>query len=152
MLNTTNDEQRPTGKVMIVGVFDLLHRGHVEFVRQAARFGDEMVVIINGDSMVSEYKRKPLFCEEDRLAIMQSLRWVDEAAINNSFDLKPMVEKFRPAVIVHGDDWPRAGYLEQIRMTEEDLVDYGVELAFIPYYSRMSTSGLIRKIQGMNVG
>lgn len=136
---------------MIVGVFDIFHRGHVEFVRQAAQYGDEMVVIVNGDEMVAEYKRRPFFCEDDRLAIVESLSWVHEAAINNSFDLKPMVEKFRPTVIVHGDDWPRAGYLEQIRMTEDDLVSYNTELAFIPYYPRISTSAIIREIQGANL-
>lgn len=136
---------------MIIGVFDLFHRGHVEFFNNASIYGDAMVVIVNGDQMVTDYKRKPVFCEQDRLAIVKSLRWVEDAVISNSFDIKPWVEKFRPSVIVHGDDWPRASYLEQIRMTEQDLQDYGVKLAFIPYYGHISTSALIRSIQELSL-
>lgn len=142
---------KPTGKVMIVGVFDLFHRGHVEFIKQAATFGDEVSVVVNGDRMVSEYKRQPVYNENDRLAIVKALRWVDEAMISNSFDLRRPIEKFRPQVIVHGDDWPRANYLEQIRLTEQDLLDFGVELAFIPYYGQISTTELIRDIQEISL-
>lgn len=140
---------RDTGTVMIIGVFDLFHRGHVEFVKRAAEFGERVVVIVNGDEMVTQYKRKPVFNEADRLEIIRSLRWVDEAVVTNSFDIKPLVAQFRPSVIVHGDDWLRASYLEQIRMTEEGLIKFNVQLAFIPYYNGATTSSIIRTIREM---
>lgn len=133
--------------VMVIGVFDLFHRGHVEFLKNAAGFGERMVVVVNGDEMVARYKRRPVFNEVDRLEIVRALRWVDDAVISNSFDVKPLVERFRPSSIVHGDDWPRASYLEQIRMTEEDLDRFGARLIFIPYYEGVTTSGIIRDVQ-----
>ena len=136
------------GTVMVIGVFDLFHRGHVEFLRRAASFGEHMVVVVNGDDMVSRYKRRPVFSEGDRLEIVKALKFVDDAIVAHDFDVKPFVERFRPAVIVHGDDWPRESYLGQIRMTEQDLVKYGVRLEFIPYYAGATTSEIIRTIQG----
>lgn len=143
------DTQAADGTVMVIGVFDLFHRGHVEFLRRAAGFGDRVVVIVNGDDMVSRYKRRPVFSETDRLEIVKALKWVDDAVVAHDFDVKPFVQRFRPSVIVHGDDWPRESYLAQIRMTEQDLVKYDVSLEFIPYYAGATTSEIIRTIQGI---
>ncbi len=134
-------------KVMVIGVFDLFHRGHLEFLRSAARFGEEMLVVINGDRMVAEYKRAPIFSQDDRKEILEALSFVTEVVINGSFDVKPIVREYRPSVIVHGDDWPRESYLEQIRMTESDLGKYRVDLEFIPYFPSVSTSGIIQSIR-----
>ncbi len=143
----TATQNHSSGTVMVIGVFDLFHRGHLELLRKASAFGDRLVVVVNGDRLVGKYKRKPVLHERDRLAIVQALRWVDEAIISNRFDVKPWVRKFRPAKIVHGDDWPRDGYLRQIRMKESDLRRYGVELVFVPYYRGATTTGLLRQIQ-----
>lgn len=133
--------------VFVSGVFDLFHRGHVELLNRAATFGDRLVVGVNTDRMVERYKRRPVFCEEDRLAIVKTMRCVDDAVLYGEFDLKPMVERFRPSVMVHGDDWPRESYLKQIRMTEEDLVRYGVELVFVPYWRGTSTTLIVDRLR-----
>ncbi len=135
-----------TGTVFVSGVFDLFHRGHVELLNQAAAFGDNLYVGVNSDSMVEKYKRRPVFSEADRLAIVKSMRCVTDAVIYGDFDLKPMVERFKPTVMVHGDDWPRKSYLKQIRMTEEDLVRYGVELVFVPYWRGTSTTSIVERL------
>lgn len=135
------------GTVLVIGVFDLFHRGHLEFLKRSAEFGDRMVVLINGDDMVSRYKRRPIFDERDRLEIIRSLKCVSEATISHGFDVKPFVERFKPSVIVHGDDWPRESYLKQICMTEDDLLRLGVSLEFIPYYRGISTSQIIEAIR-----
>ncbi|MER8576096.1 adenylyltransferase/cytidyltransferase family protein [Mesorhizobium sp. M1374] len=134
--------------VFVSGVFDLFHRGHVELLNRAAKFGDRLVVGVNSDEMVERYKRRPVFGEADRLAIVRSMRWVTDAVIYGEFDLKPMVERFRPSVMVHGDDWPRESYLNQIRMTEQDLELYGVELVFVPYWRGTSTTSIVEQLNG----
>ncbi len=134
--------------VFVSGTFDLFHRGHVALLERAAALGDRLCVGVNSDAMVERYKRRPVFSEDDRLAIVTSLRCVSDAVIYPEFDLKPLVERFRPALMVHGDDWPRASYLRQIRMTEADLRRYGVDLVFVPYWTGTSTSAILEQIAG----
>lgn len=133
--------------VMVIGVFDLFHRGHLEFLKNASKFGEKLLVVINGDRMVAKYKRKPYFNEEDRKEILLALSMVDYVVVNDKFDVKDIVEEYHPRVIVHGDDWPRESYLEQIRMTETDLHRFNVRLEFVPYYKPLSTSKLIEQIR-----
>jgi glycerol-3-phosphate cytidylyltransferase len=132
--------------VFVSGVFDLFHRGHVELLRRAAAMGDRLYVGVNSDDMVAKYKRHPVFSEDDRLAIVKALAFVTDAVIYDAFDLKPMVERFRPAYMVHGDEWPRESYLKQICMTEEDLVRYGVQLVFLPYWQATSTTSIMANV------
>lgn len=135
------------GTVFVSGVFDLFHRGHVELLLRAAQFGDRLIVGVNSDSMVEQYKRRPVFNQADRLAIVKSMRCVTDAIVYGAFDLKPIMETVRPRVMVHGDDWPRHSYLTQIRMTEDDLLHYGVELIFVPYWRGTSTTSIVEKLR-----
>lgn len=139
------------GTVFVSGVFDLFHRGHVELLKRAAEYGDRLIVGVNSDGMVEQYKRRPVFNETDRLAIVKSMRCVTDAVIYGAFDLKPMVEAFHPSVMVHGDDWPRDSYLTQICMTEDDLTRYGVELVFVPYWRGTSTTSIVERLTGPRV-
>jgi len=132
--------------VYVIGVFDLFHRGHVEFLKQAKSLGDKLIIAVNGDEMVSEYKRKPLMPEQDRLEIIKTCKYVDDAFVIKEYDNKPYIEKYNVDVIVHGSDWERNSYLDQICVTEEYLKEKNVEVVFIPYTSGVSTSGLIRQI------
>ena len=105
--------------VLVIGVFDLFHRGHVELLRRSSAMGDKVFVIVNGDKMTTEYKRKPWFSEVDRMEIVKSSKYVDEVVISNEFDVKPYLEKFNIDVIVHGDDWGNSSYMEQIKVNEK---------------------------------
>lgn len=129
--------------VFVSGVFDLFHRGHVELFQRSRALGDQLFVGVNSDEMVAKYKRRPVFSQDDRLAIVKAMACVTDAVIYNAFDLKPMVERFKPAFMVHGDEWPRDSYLKQICMTEQDLVHYGVELVFLPYWRGTSTTSIM---------
>lgn len=136
--------------IYVIGVFDLFHRGHLELLRRSKELGDRLIVAINGDEMVSEYKRKPFFNEKDRLALVKSCKYVDEAFIINQFDNKEYLEKYQIDIIVHGNDWERISYLEQIRVTEGFLNKNNVDLTLLPYTKGISTSDLIKKIKQSN--
>ena len=81
--------------VLIVGVFDLFHRGHLEFLNEGKEFGDTLYVLINGDSFTEKYKRRPIYSEQDRLAIVSGLSCVDFVEITNSADIKPYLKKYQ---------------------------------------------------------
>lgn len=137
--------------VYVIGVFDLFHIGHVEFLKKAKALGEKLIVAVNGDQMVADYKRKPFYSEDDRLGIINSCKYVDEAFIIRGYDNKKYIEKYEVDAIVHGNDWERASYLEQISVTEEYLRDRKAELVLVPYTHGISTSQLIKQIKENNV-
>ncbi len=133
--------------VYVIGVFDLFHRGHVEFLKQARALGENLIVAVNGDEMVASYKRKPLYSETDRLEIIKSCKFVDEAFIITEYDNKKYIEKYNIDAIVHGNDWEVNSYMEQIRVTKEYLKERNVELVLVPYTQNISTSQIRKMIK-----
>ena len=90
-------------KVFVSGCYDLLHSGHIEFFRQASQYGD-LYVGIGSDATYLEYKhRKPMFPQEERLFMVQSIKYVKEAYINDGsgiIDFVPTLDKVKPDVLV----------------------------------------------------
>lgn len=133
--------------VYVIGVFDLFHTGHIELLRRAKDLGDKLIVAINGDEMVASYKRRPYLSEQDRLAVIEACRYVDEAFIIREYDNKEYIKKYKINQIVHGDDWEENSYMEQIRVTPEFLKEHNCELVLLPYTEGISTSELIERIK-----
>ena len=133
--------------VYVIGVFDLFHRGHIEFLKKAKSLGQNLIVAINGDDMVASYKRKPFYSEDDRLEIIKSLKYVDDAFIIKGYDNKEYIEQYDINAIVHGNDWERNSYLQQIRVTDEYLKSRNTELVLVPYTAGVSTSQIIKQIK-----
>ena len=133
-----------TQVVLVVGVFDLFHIGHVNMLRAARALGDRLVVVVNGDQLTSSYKRPPIMSEEDRLAVLQSCRYVDQAEISNDYCIRDAVLRHGVTKIVHGDDWEMESYKAQIRCDDAFLEEHGVELIWVPYTPGVSTSDIIR--------
>lgn len=131
--------------VYVIGVFDLFHRGHVEFLKKARALGEKLIVAVNGDEMVTSYKRRPIYSEADRLEILKSCKFVDEAFIIEGYDNKEFIEKYNIDAIVHGNDWEVNSYMQQIRVTKEYLEKRNVQLVLVPYTEGVSTSQ-IRKL------
>ena len=95
--------------VLASGVFDLLHLGHVRFLEEAKKTGGkdaELIVIIARDSTVEKTKgRKPIISENQRRALVESLKVVDEAVLGyENFDLGEVIEHVKPDVIALGYD------------------------------------------------
>ncbi len=135
--------------VYVIGVFDLYHRGHVEFLSKAKSLGQNLIIAINGDAMVASYKRKPVYSEDDRLAIVKSNKDVKDAFIIRQYDNKEFLEKFEIDAIVHGNDWERTSYLQQICVTEAYLEKWNIELVLVPYTAGVSTSQIINQIKSI---
>jgi glycerol-3-phosphate cytidylyltransferase len=133
--------------VYVIGVFDLFHRGHVELFRRARELGDKLIVAVNGDEMTAAYKRRPFFSEQDRLELVKACRYVDDAFIASEFDNRDFVLRYKIKKIVHGNDWSHESYIKQIRLSEEFIAEHKIEMVYLPYWSGISTSQLVRTIQ-----
>ncbi len=101
---------KPRKKVVLAsGVFDLLHLGHVRFLEEAKRAGGEsakLVVIIARDSTVEKSKsRKPIMSEDQRRALVESFKVVDEAVLGyENLEIGEVIGKIKPDVIALGYD------------------------------------------------
>ena len=99
-----------TPKVVLAsGVFDLLHLGHVRFLEEAKRAGGEhakLIVIVARDGTVEKMKgKKPIMTEDQRRALVESLRVVDEAVLGyEDFDIGEVIGKVKPDIIALGYD------------------------------------------------
>jgi FAD synthetase len=104
--------------VLASGVFDLLHLGHVKFLEEAKKAGGknaELIVIIARDSTVEENKgSKPVMSENQRRALVESLKVVDEAVLGfKKFDIGDVIDRIKPDVIALGYD--QAAMEKQVR-------------------------------------
>jgi FAD synthetase len=91
-------------RVMATGVFDLLHPGHVHFLKSAKELGDELVVVVATDAMVRRRKHEPVTPQEMRRELVQELKPVDEAIVGREDDIYKTVEQVRPDIIALGYD------------------------------------------------
>ena len=122
------------------GTFDLFHVGHLILLENAKRFCDELIVGVNSDELVNEYKNKrPIIPEKDRVRIIRSLRVVDKALIVHSLDKVEAHGKLGFEVVFIGSDWKGN---ERWIQTEKDLAKFGVQVQYLPYTKSISSTQL----------
>jgi FAD synthetase len=91
-------------KVMATGTFDLLHMGHIYYLKEAKKLGDMLIVIVACDSTVRKMKHEPVNPEKLRLNLIKELKIVDEAYLGNKDDMYKLVEEIKPDIIALGYD------------------------------------------------
>ena len=96
-----------TGKrVITYGTFDLFHRGHINILQRARALGDYLVVAVSSDAFTSGKGKEVYHSEEDRVAILEAIRFVDKVILETSWDQKIRdVQENEIDVFVMGDDW-----------------------------------------------
>ncbi len=125
------------------GCFDILHGGHIEFLKQAKTKGDVLIVAINSDSSVKKLKGdgRPLKSEVERANILEALKYVDFITIFSEPTPVKLINELKPDVLVKGSDY------ENKEVVGRDLVeDYGGKVELIPVVQGLSTTGLVQKI------
>ncbi len=90
--------------VMASGVFDLIHLGHVHYLEEAKKLGDELVVVVARDSTARKEKHEPITPEEFRRDLVESLKPVDRAVLGGEGDMFKIVEELKPDIIALGYD------------------------------------------------
>ena len=91
-------------KVMASGVFDILHLGHLHFLEESKKLGDELVVVVATDHTVRKLKHEPITSENIRLELVNALKPVDAAVLGNEDDRYRIVEEIKPDIITIGYD------------------------------------------------
>ncbi len=91
-------------RVMATGVFDILHMGHVHYLNESKKLGDELLVVVARDSTAQKNGKTTLFDEESRLAIVSQLKSVDRAILGHEGDIFRTVIENSPDIITLGYD------------------------------------------------
>ncbi|MDP2807519.1 MAG: D-glycero-beta-D-manno-heptose 1-phosphate adenylyltransferase [bacterium] len=125
------------------GVFDLLHRGHVEYLQKARELGDILVIGLNSDSSVCRIKgsKRPLCSQEDRAIVLSALVCVDHIVLFDEDTPQKLIEALVPDILVKGADYS----VEQIVGADVVLKNGGKVLP-IELTPGKSTTGLIKRI------
>lgn len=89
---------------MATGTFDLLHLGHIYYLREAKKLGDTLSVVVSTDSTVRRLKHEPVNTEEIRLNLIKELKIVDEAYLGHEDDMYEIVDEIKPDIIALGFD------------------------------------------------
>lgn len=123
------------------GCFDLIHAGHVRYLREAKNSGNVLVIGLNSDASVSTIKPgRPVTPENQRAEVLASLEMVDYVTLFSEDTPYELIKEIGPDVLVKGADWNVAD------IVGKDLVQ---EVRTIPFVDGISTSNIIKKIQGL---
>lgn len=93
-----------TKKVMCFGTFDLLHLGHLNYFKQAKRYGDYLIIVVARDKTKKDQKKTTVFTEKERLKLIQSLKIVDEAVLGYQENHFKIIQEKKPGIICLGYD------------------------------------------------
>jgi rfaE bifunctional protein nucleotidyltransferase chain/domain len=120
------------------GCFDILHAGHVRYLRHARRLGDVLIVGLNSDRSVSGIKPgRPVNSAHNRAEVLAALEVVDYVVVFSEKTPYNLIKSVRPDILVKGGDWKK-----------EDIIgsDIAKETYSLPYLKGLSTTGIIEKI------
>ena len=133
-------------RVLATGVFDIIHLGHLHYLEESRKLGDELVVIVATDNTVRKRKHEPITPEAMRLELVQGLKPVDRAVLGkDDADIYEIVVEIEPDIITIGFDQP----FEPEKM-EADLKSRGIEAKIVrmPHldHDLDGTRKIIRKV------
>ncbi len=132
------------------GTFDILHYGHLKFLKQCSLISDKVIVSLNKDSFVEKYKgAKPIMSYKERYDSLSHCCYVDEI-IENKYDSdsKRLIEEIKPNIIAVGTDWAGKDYYSQMGFTQDWLEEMNIVLCYLPYGNTgISTSEIKNRIK-----
>lgn len=127
------------------GVFDMFHIGHLNILRRAKEQCDYLIVAVSTDEVVQAYKHKtPIIPFEQRMAIVGSLKCVDEVVPQTTMDKLEMWRMKYFDVMFHGDEWKGTKLYDHY---EEEFGKIGVRIVYLPHTDGISSS-MLREIIG----
>lgn len=133
-------------RVLANMVADLFHRGHLEFLKKAKNYEDDVYLIVgvHSDKAVASYKnnRKPVFCMDDRVEIIKACRYVDEIIPNANIEItNAFLDKHRIDIVIHGEDMSEI----LTKFMYKVPIARGI-MRVVPYYQSISTTKIIEGI------
>ncbi|HDZ62230.1 MAG TPA: D-glycero-beta-D-manno-heptose 1-phosphate adenylyltransferase, partial [Nitrospirae bacterium] len=123
------------------GCFDIIHAGHVRYLKEAGDLGDTLIIGLNSDNSISKIKPgRPVIPQDQRAEVISAFSMVDYITFFEEETPYGLIKEIQPDVLVKGSDWK-----------EEDIVgrDIAGRVHTVPYVSGLSTSEIINKIKNL---
>ena len=120
------------------GVFDMFHVGHLNILKRAKEMCDYLIVGVSTDETVESYKHKtPIISFEERCAIVEAIKYVDEVVPQTSMDKMEAYKELKFDVIFHGSDWQGS---EMYNRLIKEFSKIGVDVVFLPHTEGVSST------------
>ncbi len=125
------------------GCFDILHRGHVEYLADAKLLGNKLVLALNSDRSVRELKgaHRPIQTQDDRTAILDALESIDLVVVFDEDTPAKIIQMLLPDVLVKGSD-----YSTETIVGADTVMENGGDVKVVPFRPGHSTSEILEKI------
>ncbi len=136
------------------GCFDILHKGHVTYLAQAAELGNKMIVALNTDASVQRQgkgEERPINKNDARAMVLASLGFVDAIVFFNDDTPLSIIKELKPDVLVKGADYDPSEVDEnspKYIVGSNEVKAYGGDVKAIPLVEGFSTTGIIEKLKG----
>ena len=144
-LRTEREKLRRAGRCVVFtnGCFDLIHPGHIRYLREARRLGDALIVAINSDRSVRELKgeKRPILDQSERVEVIAAFECVDYVTIFDEPTPREIIAAILPDVLVKGGDWD----IERI-VGRDEVEAAGGEVLSLPFFEGCSTTDVIERI------
>jgi rfaE bifunctional protein nucleotidyltransferase chain/domain len=148
-LRRVREDLRAGGRRLVFtnGCFDILHVGHVRYLRQARALGDALLVAVNSDRSVRALKGagRPVMGEGERAELLAALSAVDFVTVFDEESPRALITELLPDVLVKGGDYA----LEEIHGREE-VERAGGRVVALPFVEGASTTSIIERLKGVN--
>jgi rfaE bifunctional protein nucleotidyltransferase chain/domain len=121
------------------GCFDILHKGHIEYLKKSKALGTYLIVAINSDRSVRRLKgeSRPINKQEDRALVLESIRYVDKVIVFEEDTPYLLIKQIKPDIITKGGDY-----------TKDKVVGNDIaKVIIIPYVDGYSTTGVIDAVK-----
>lgn len=148
------DAWRKNGESIVFtnGVFDIVHRGHIDYLNKASHLADHLILGLNSDSSVKRLEKgedRPINKEEDRAYLIAAFGCIDAVIIFNEDTPIELIKNIQPTILVKGGDYnPSAKIGDAKYIVGSDIViENGGKIDVIPFLPGYSTTDLLNKIR-----
>lgn len=126
------------------GVFDMFHIGHLNILRRAKEQCEHLIVGVSTDENVQRYKKKtPVIPYEQRKAIVEAIRYVDEVVPQENMDKFEAWQRLHYNALFHGSDWKGSDMYNEV---EQKLASVGCDIVYLPHTEGISSTILTDRV------
>ena len=125
---------------------DILHHGHINIIEKARSYGEVMIGLLT-DKAIADHKRLPYLNYEQRKKIIENISGVKKVVPQNEWDYSINILKYKPEIMVHGDDWLEGPLKPHRELAIKALNEYGGKLIEIPYTKGVSSTFMSNQLK-----
>lgn len=126
------------------GVYDMFHIGHLNILARAKEMCEYLIVGVTTDELCMKRKNKrPIICEDDRVAIVKAIRYVDQVELQEDMDKVTAVKKYKADVVFVGSDWKGTSSWNQY---EKEFAAIGCSVIYLEHTEGISSTTLRDKL------